>query len=153
MFSPETIAISSDKRKTNRHLSGHGLPVPVQSDLSDVDADTHGPEILNHKVFLSVGHDEYWSQTERANVQTAINAGVNAQFLSGNEVYWDTRLGNSVDGSNTPDRTIISYKETWSNAKIDPKLPLEAQPQLAADGRVLLLKADAVAPLLEAAAE
>lgn len=47
----------------------------------------------------------------------------------------------------------IDFPLLPANAKIDPKLPLEAQPQLAADGRVLLLKADAVAPLLEAAAE
>lgn len=100
-----------------RFLERNGYDV---SYFSDVDADVRGPEILNHRVFLSVGHDEYWSGNERDNVQAAIDSGVNAQFLSGNEAYWHTRLANSVDGSNTPDRTIISYKETWSNAKIDP---------------------------------
>ncbi len=31
----------------------------------------HGAEILEHKVFLSSGHDEYWSAGQRANVEAA----------------------------------------------------------------------------------
>ena len=46
---------------------------------------------LDHKVFLSVGHDEYWSGQQRANVEAARDAGVNLAFFSGNEVYWKTR--------------------------------------------------------------
>ena len=46
--------------------------------------------------------------------------GVNLQFLSGNEVYWRTRYEPSIDGSHTAYRTLVSYKETWANAKIDP---------------------------------
>jgi hypothetical protein len=30
-----------------------------------------GGNISSHKVFLSVGHDEYWSGTQRANVEAA----------------------------------------------------------------------------------
>ena len=75
--------------------------------------------LLNHKVFLSVGHDEYWSGPQRANVAAARDAGVNLQFLSGNEMYWRTRFEPSiVDGA--AGRTLTSYKETWSNGKIDP---------------------------------
>ncbi|WP_434316135.1 N,N-dimethylformamidase beta subunit family domain-containing protein [Leifsonia sp. P73] len=88
--------------------------------LSGVDTDRYGSQLLNHKVFLSVGHDEYWSANQRANVQAAINAGVNVQFLSGNEMYWHTRYEPSVAGTPTNYRTLVSYKETWSNAKIDP---------------------------------
>ncbi|WP_434318717.1 DUF4082 domain-containing protein [Leifsonia sp. P73] len=89
--------------------------------FSGVDTDRYGSQLLNHKVFLSVGHDEYWSANQRANVQAAINAGVNVQFLSGNEMYWHTRYEPSVAGTSTNYRTLVSYKETWSNAKIDPK--------------------------------
>ena len=38
----------------------------------------------------------------------------------GNEVFWKTRWENSIDGSGTPHRTLVSYKETHANAKIDP---------------------------------
>ena len=72
------------------------------------------------KVFVSSGHDEYWSAGQRASVEAARNAGVNLAFFSGNEVYWKTRYEPSIDGSNTPYRTLVSYKETLAGAKIDP---------------------------------
>ncbi|GGU07128.1 hypothetical protein GCM10007979_00890 [Nocardioides albus] len=100
-----------------RFLERNGYDV---SYISGVDADRHGELLLNHETYLSVGHDEYWSGTQRANVEAARDAGVNLQFLSGNEVYWKTRFEPSVDSSQTAHRTLVSYKETWANAKIDP---------------------------------
>ena len=61
---------------------------------------------------MSVGHDEYWSAGQRTNVEAARNAGVHLTFFSGNEIFWKTRWEPSVDGSNTPSRTLVSYKET-----------------------------------------
>ncbi|MFI2566035.1 DUF4082 domain-containing protein [Paenarthrobacter sp. NPDC018779] len=99
-----------------RFLEQNGYDV---SYISGLDTDTRGAELLNHKVFLSVGHDEYVSGNQRANITAARDAGVNLQFLSGNEMYWRTRFEpSSVDG--TAGRTLTSYKETWSNDKIDP---------------------------------
>jgi hypothetical protein len=46
---------------------------------------------------------------------------VNLAFFSGNEVFWKIRYEPSIDGSNTPYRTIVCYKETHSDMKIDPK--------------------------------
>lgn len=100
-----------------RFLERNGYDV---SYLAGVDTDRYGSLIKNHKVFLSVGHDEYWSKAQRANVESARDAGVHLQFLSGNEVYWKTRYEPSADSSRTPYRTLVSYKETWANAKIDP---------------------------------
>ncbi|MFC8682211.1 DUF4082 domain-containing protein [Microbacterium ureisolvens] len=102
---------------TVRFLERNGYDV---SYIAGVDTDRRGAELLKHKVFLSVGHDEYWSGAQRANIQSARDAGVNLQFLTGNEGYWRTRYEPSVDGSNTAYRTLVSYKETWSNQKIDP---------------------------------
>ncbi|SDT55621.1 DUF4082 domain-containing protein [Actinoplanes derwentensis] len=87
---------------------------------TDVDADRRGQLIRNHQTFLSVGHDEYWSGPQRAHVEAARDAGVNLAFFSGNEVYWKTRWESSVDGTNSPYRTLVCYKETWAGAKIDP---------------------------------
>ncbi|GAB4101101.1 hypothetical protein GCM10028790_01190 [Micromonospora taraxaci] len=100
-----------------RFLERNGYDV---SYTTDIDTDRRGDLIKNHDVFLSVGHDEYWSGPERANVEAARDAGVNLAFFSGNEVYWRTRLAPSVDGTNTPHRTLVCYKETWANADIDP---------------------------------
>ena len=100
-----------------RFLERNGYDV---SYTTDVDADRRGQLLKNHKIFLSVGHDEYWSGPERANVEAARDAGVHLAFFSGNEVYWKTRWESSVDGRGTPYRTLVCYKETWANDKIDP---------------------------------
>ena len=92
----------------------------LDTDISGSGRNGNGTNLLNHKVFLSVGHDEYWSANQRANVENARDAGVNLAFFSGNEVYWKTRWEASEDGSNTPDRTLVCYKDTWANAAIDP---------------------------------
>jgi Domain of unknown function (DUF4082)/Bacterial Ig-like domain/Bacterial Ig domain len=100
-----------------RWLEANGYDV---SYFTGVDSDRRGQEILKHKVFLSVGHDEYWSGGQRANVEAARNAGVHLAFFSGNEIFWKTRWESSIDGSGTPHRTLVCYKETHANAKIDP---------------------------------
>ena len=80
------------------------------------------PALLRqHKIFTSTGHDEYWDTTARANVEAAVAAGVHLVFMSGNEVYWKTRWEPSIDGSATPFRTLVCYKETRHNAALDPK--------------------------------
>jgi len=100
-----------------RFLESNGYDMTY---FSGVDADRSGALIKNHKTFLSVGHDEYWSGAQRSNVEAARTAGVNLAFFSGNEVFWKTRWESSIDGSNTAYRTLVTYKETTANAKIDP---------------------------------
>ena len=66
------------------------------------DVARNGSRLFNHKVFISIGHDEYWSQkTSGHNVEAARNAGVHLAFFTGNEVYWKTRWENN-DGSRRP---------------------------------------------------
>jgi len=103
-----------------RWLEANGYDV---SYFTGVDSDRRGAEIKEHKVFLSVGHDEYWSGGQRANVEAARNdtvKPVHLAFFSGNESFWKTRWEASIDPSGTPYRTLVSYKETHANAKIDP---------------------------------
>ena len=100
-----------------RFLERNGYDV---SYISGVDAHRRGNLIKNHKVYLSVGHDEYWSGAQRANVLAARDAGVNLQFLAGNEMYWRVRYEDSLDSSHTPHRTLVTYKETWDRRKSDP---------------------------------
>jgi uncharacterized membrane protein len=100
-----------------RWLEANGYDV---SYTTGVDSDRRGDELLEHRVFLSVGHDEYWSAAQRANVEVARDAGVHLAFFSGNEVFWKTRFEPSIDGSGTPHRTLVAYKETHAGAKIDP---------------------------------
>ncbi|WP_237144079.1 N,N-dimethylformamidase beta subunit family domain-containing protein, partial [Pontibacter pamirensis] len=105
-----------------RWIEANGYDV---SYTTNVDSDRRGNLITNHKVFLSVGHDEYWSGKHRANVTAARNAGTHLAFFSGNEVYWKTRWETSIDGSGTTYRTLVCYKEgatgeNTCNGKCDP---------------------------------
>jgi hypothetical protein len=104
-----------------RWLEANGYNV---SYFTGVDTDRSGAtELFRHRVFLSVGHDEYWSGPQRANVEAARGGGVNLAFFSGNEIFWKTRWESSIDGTSTPYRTLVSYKETHANAVIDPADP------------------------------
>ncbi len=103
-----------------RWLEANGYDV---SYLSGLDVERKGNLLLNHKVFVTVGHDEYVSGIQRNNIAAARDAGVNLAIFSGNETFWKTRWENSTDGSNTPYRTLVCYKETYANAVIDPADP------------------------------
>ena len=100
-----------------RWLEANGYDV---SYFTGVDANRSGQLITRHKIYMSVGHDEYWSGTQRTNVELARTAGVHLAFFSANEIFWKTRWENSIDGTNTPNRTLVCYKETTANAKTDP---------------------------------
>ncbi|PVY40665.1 DUF4082 domain-containing protein [Pontibacter virosus] len=91
-----------------RWIEANGYDVTY---TTNVDGDRRGNLIKNHRVFLSVGHDEYWSGTHRAHVTAARDAGTSLAFFSGNEVYWKTRWENSIDGSGKSHRTLVCYKE------------------------------------------
>ena len=102
--------------------------------MAGVDTDRRGAELLNHKVFLSVGHDEYWSGAQRANVEAARAAGVHLAFWSGNEVFWKTRYESSTvttDGSPTTYRTLVCYKETRDDKSPGPARSSDLHLQLA----------------------
>ena len=101
-----------------RWLESNGYNI---SYAAGVDTDRRGVSPLTqHKIFLSVGHDEYWSGQQRSNVEAALAAGVHLGFFSGNEVFWKTRWENSIAGTTTAYRTLVCYKETWDNTKSDP---------------------------------
>jgi Domain of unknown function (DUF4082)/Bacterial Ig domain len=103
-----------------RWLEANGYDV---SYFTGVDSDRRGNLIRNHRMFMSVGHDEYWSGGQRANVEAARAAGTHLAFFSGNEVFWKTRWEPSIDGSGTSHRTLVTYKETHANQPIDPADP------------------------------
>jgi hypothetical protein len=89
--------------------------------FAGVDSDRRGERIKDHKIFVSAGHDTYWSAAQRANIESARNAGVNLAFLGGNTSMWKTRYLPSVEGDNRPNRTLVSYRETLSDGKLDPE--------------------------------
>ncbi|MFI8965792.1 DUF4082 domain-containing protein [Streptomyces sp. NPDC053493] len=113
--------------------------------VAGLDTATRGAALLaNHKMFMSQGHDEYWTQEQFTNVLNARKAGQHQTYFSGNEVFWKTRLEPSIDGSGTPNRTLVCYKETklkfptpngvpdpsnvWTGTWMDPDSTKEGEP-------------------------
>ena len=100
-----------------RWLERNGYDVSYSS---GIDTDRRGEELLEHKIFLSVGHDEYWTGRQRRNVEAARAAGLHLAFFSSNEVYWKVRWEASIDGSGRPYRTLVTYKDSQDHRRLDP---------------------------------
>jgi hypothetical protein len=84
-----------------------GLPLAYVTTI-DLDAD---PRLLTGaSALFSLGHDEYWSPPERANVTAARDAGVNIGFLGANCCFRRTRLAATRLGER---RLIICYKTSY----------------------------------------
>lgn len=79
--------------------------------LSSVDITQNPGLLLNHKVFVSSGHDEYWDQQQFDAATAAKDAGVNEAYFSGNDVFWRTVLQPSI-ANGAANRTIDEYKMT-----------------------------------------
>jgi N,N-dimethylformamidase beta subunit-like, C-terminal len=99
-----------------RWLERNGYDV---SYFAGVDTDRRGERLLDHKVFVSAGHDAYWSGSQRRSIEAARDGGVNLAFFGGGAGLWRTRWESSNDGSNAPHRTLVSYKETHGEGKLD----------------------------------
>ena len=93
-----------------RWLEASGYDVTY---FTDVDRATNPGIMLGHRVYIDQGHDEYWTWQERDNVEAALASGVNMVFASGNESYWNIRLGDSAVG---PNKVITCYKDS----ELDP---------------------------------
>ncbi len=94
-----------------RWLERNGYDVTYST---DVDTHARGGALLNHKAFLSVAHDEYWSKEMFDAAAGARDAGVNLAFFGADAVYWQIRFEPSADG--TANRVIVCYKD----ATLDP---------------------------------
>ena len=103
-------------------LEGNGYDVSYTSGV-DASQPGYALTIEKHKIYMTAGHDEYWSGQQRTNVTAARDAGVNLSFFSGNETFWKTRWEASIDGSGTANRTLVSYKETHYDSPVDPQDP------------------------------
>jgi len=108
-----------------RYLERNGFSVKY---VTGVDLEEQGHALLDKgKTFISNGHDEYWSSGMRDAVEYYRDVlGKHSIFMSGNEVFWKTRL------VTTGDETVMwCYKDTmpgpsgYSRAAGSPLDPVE----------------------------
>jgi hypothetical protein len=119
-------------------LEQHGYDVTY---ATSVDLERDPSLLLHHRLFLSIGHDEYWSHQMRLEVEKARDSGTNLIFLGGNDVQWQVRY--QPDAAGHPARTMVCYKDAGLDpvATTDPSMatdefqqPPVNQPQNALTG-------------------
>lgn len=71
--------------------------------ITDGDLDNYD-EIKDAKLFMIVGHSEYWSLEARRNFDRFVDEGKNALVLSGNTMWWQVRYNKSA-------HQLIGYKD------------------------------------------
>jgi hypothetical protein len=132
IIAPRAVKVSFDRPYLEGHGSGQVLLSEVNairwlerqgydlSYISSVDLHEDPGQLLHHRAYLSLGHDEYWTKEMRDGVEQARDNGLGLAFLGANASYWQMRF--EADRAGTPDRTIICYKVgTASNdLAIDP---------------------------------
>ena len=84
----------------------HGLDVTYATDLTVAE---HPGYLLEHKVLLSLGHDECWSLTERQAAVAAYNRGTNIVFFAASPVLRHVRTQASPLGA---DRELVDYRDS-----------------------------------------
>jgi hypothetical protein len=83
----------------------HGLDVTYGTDIT---TDEHPALLLNHRAFLSLGHDEQWSLQMRNAAISALARGVNLVFFGASAVLRKVRLQPSPLGT---DRELVNYRD------------------------------------------
>jgi hypothetical protein len=89
-----------------RFLEREGVDV---SYVTDADVDRDPGLLMNHRLAVSIGHDEYWSHRQRDAFEAALGRSTNIAVLGANAAYWQIRYENSR-------RTVVS----WRSPQADP---------------------------------
>jgi hypothetical protein len=85
--------------------------------ITNADVHSRLPKLQKPKLFLTQGHDEYWSWTMRDHITAWRDAGVDLTFLGSNTAYWQIRFEDVDQASNDEEpRTVVCYRR----AKADP---------------------------------
>lgn len=76
--------------------------------MSNVAVQQNPTQLLRHKAYISMGHDEYWTKEMYDAVEAARGQGVGLAFLGADAAYWQARL--EPDSHGVPNRTVVCYK-------------------------------------------
>ncbi|MGC8512403.1 MAG: N,N-dimethylformamidase beta subunit family domain-containing protein [Acidimicrobiales bacterium] len=87
-----------------RLMEQHGLDVTYWTDIT---LDEHPNLLADHKVLISPGHDEEWSNSMRQAAVAGASAGVNLVFFGASPILRKVRLQASPLGA---DREVVNYR-------------------------------------------
>jgi hypothetical protein len=114
----DVFAFNVDKRERTHvmplnlwnFLQGEGH---VLDPCTSFDLHAEADLLDSYNLFVSVGHDEYWSKAMRDHVEAFVASGGNAAFFSANTAWWQIRL---EDGG----QTLAGYKSGIEDPVEDP---------------------------------
>ena len=86
-----------------RWLEKNGIPFDCCTSL-DLHADPH--LLDGYQLFLTAGHDEYWSREMRQRLDAFVAGGGHAAIFSGNSCWWQVRF----DDVGGPNRRMVCWK-------------------------------------------
>ena len=89
-------------------LSGRKVEYITSEDLHD-----EATLLSNYQLFITIGHDEYWSRDMRNHFDAFINGGGNAAILGGNVCLWQIRFEDST-------RRQVCYKSITTDPVANP---------------------------------
>jgi hypothetical protein len=126
------VKVSFDRPITQAEGSGQVLYIEADaihwlerqgydlSYMSSVDLHEDPAQMLQHRAYLSLGHDEYWTKEMRDGVEHARDEGVGLAFMGANAAYWQMRF--EPDSKGIPDQTIVCFKveTTFHDLARDP---------------------------------
>ncbi len=126
--------------------------------VAGMDTARQGQLLCNHKLFISAGHDEYWTAEQQRNIAAARAAGVNLAFFSGNTAFWKARWMQDMGSSHISNRTMVVYKTSqdgaadpsgiWTGTWEDPRAnPPHGLPQNALTGQLFRVNAPRADPI------
>jgi hypothetical protein len=123
--SPRAVKVSYDRPYANggdgqfwwyevqmvRWLERNGYDVTYST---DVDTHANGAELKNHKAFLSVGNNDYWSKDMWDAAAAARDAGVGLAFFTSGAAAMQIRF--EASGAGVANRVEVCYRD----ARLDP---------------------------------
>jgi hypothetical protein len=108
-FDPMNFAFDPWQAPLVRWLARNGVAADF---CTSVDLHANTSVLSGYQLFITAGHDEYWSRDMRSRLDTFVAAGGNAAIFSGNTCWWQVRFEASSAGAN---RTMVCYKSSTAD--------------------------------------
>lgn len=102
---PSNFAFDAWQGTFVRWLARNGFAADF---CTSVDLHRDTAVLSGYQLFLTSGHDEYWSREMRQRLNTFVAGGGNAAIFSGNTCWWQSRFASNAQG--VAHRTLVCYK-------------------------------------------
>ena len=95
-----------------RYLESQGFDMTY---ATSIDLESNPSLVAAHRVFVNVGHDEYYSDNMRNQIKNAIAGGTDMAFFSANNFYY--RITWAPNGAGAANRRIHATRTRWRDRR------------------------------------